>query len=228
MTIYDAAMVAVVLAGMAWGAWRGITWQLASIASLVLGYLVAHPLSGQIAGHFPGPPIVARSLALLAVYAAVSVGIFVAAWLVRATLRQLKFEAFDRHLGMVLGGLEGAFLGLVVTFFTVSLVPQSREPIFTSKAGYVVGQVMDTLGPVLPGEVREELAPFWPSADGKLEADSNGLSDLKDKVASSKAGENFQKLLEAGEKRVGKSVVEAAEKEIKRTSAANVGDVERR
>ena len=108
MTIYDAAMVVLVLAGMVWGAWRGITWQLASIASLILGYSVAQPLSGQLAPQFPGEPIVARSLAMLAVYVAVSGGVFLVAWVVRATLRQLRFEAFDRHLGMVLGGLEGA------------------------------------------------------------------------------------------------------------------------
>src|SRR5437899_1736252 len=70
MTTYDAVMVGLLIAGMIWGAWRGITWQLASIASLVLGYLVAFPMSGQLAPRFPGEPIVARSLALMAVYAA--------------------------------------------------------------------------------------------------------------------------------------------------------------
>src|SRR4051794_10421029 len=150
MTIYDAAMVGIVVAGMVWGTWRGITWQLASIASLVLGYLVAHPLSEQLAPRFPGEPVVARALAMLVIYAAVSGGVFLAAWIVRATLRQLKFEAFDRHLGMVLGGLEGALIGLVGTLFVVSLAPQTRSPIFTSPTGQLVGQVMAALGPVLP------------------------------------------------------------------------------
>ena len=90
---------------MVWGAWRGITWQIASIASLVLGYTVAHTASDSAwLVHFPGDPIVARGLAMLVIYAAVSGGVFFAAWLVRATLRKLKFEAFDRHLGMILGG----------------------------------------------------------------------------------------------------------------------------
>ena len=108
MTIYDAVMAALVVAGMVWGAWRGIIWQVASISSLVLGYAVAHQLSPQLAPHFPGEPVVARAEAMLAVYAAVSGGVFLAAWMVRSTLRQLKFEAFDRHLGMVMGGIEGA------------------------------------------------------------------------------------------------------------------------
>jgi uncharacterized membrane protein required for colicin V production len=166
MTIYDAAMVGAVVLGMVWGAWRGITWQVASIASLVLGYLVAHPLSAQLAPRFPGEPVVARALAMLASYAVVSGGVFLAAWIVRATLRRLKFEAFDRHLGMVLGGLEGGLLGLVVTVFVVGLAPQAREPIFQSPSGRVVARVLDAVGPVLPTEIRNAVLPYWPGHGG--------------------------------------------------------------
>lgn len=164
MTIYDAAMVVLVLAGMILGAWLGITWQLAGIASLILGYSVAYPLSGQLASQFPGEPIVARSLAMMVAYVVVSGGVFLVAWVVRATLSRLKFEAFDRHLGMVLGGLGGALLGLVITLFVVSLAPQTRTPIFASPTGRVVVQVLNTVGPALPGELHEVLSPFWDSS----------------------------------------------------------------
>src|SRR5262249_3197656 len=157
MTSYDAAMVGVVIAGMVWGAIRGITWQIASIASLVLGYLVAFPLSAQLAPHFPGEPAVARALALLAPYAGVSGCGVMSARVGRATLRRPRFEAFDRHLGMLLGGLEGAILGLIVTFFVVSLAPQARSPIFSSPSGRVVCRVLDVIEPILPGEIRDEL-----------------------------------------------------------------------
>ena len=160
LTIYDAAMAGVVVAGMIWGAYRGVTWQLASIASVVLGYMVAHPASAQLAPHFPGDPVIARTLAMLAVYVGVSAGVFLVAWGVRATLKAIKFEAFDRHLGMLLGGMEGALLGILATFFVVSLSPSMREPIFSSPSGHLVGNVMNALGPVLPGEAREALAPF--------------------------------------------------------------------
>ena len=160
LTIYDAVMAGVVVAGMIWGAWRGVTWQLASIASLVLGYMIAHPVSARLAPHFPGDPVIARSLAMLAAYAGVSGGVFLVAWGLRATLRAMKFEAFDRHLGMLLGGMEGALLGIVATFFVVSLSPTMREPIFSSPSGQIVGNVMNALGPVLPAEARQALAPF--------------------------------------------------------------------
>ncbi len=178
MTLYDAAMIALVLGGMAWGAWRGIVWQVASIASLVLGYAVAHTTSDDLSVHFPGDPVVARGLAMLVIYAAVSGGIFFAAWMIRATLRRLKFEAYDRHLGMVLGGLEGVLVGLVATLFVVSLAPQCRGPIFASPSGKVVGRVMSTLGPALPSEAREVLAPFW--GDRPAVAEANDRADGQD------------------------------------------------
>lgn len=173
MTSYDAAMAGVIVAGMVWGAFKGVTWQLAGILSLVLGYSVAQPLSTQIAPHFPGEPVVARALAMIAVYFAVSGGVFVAAWLIRATLKKLQFESFDRHLGMVLGGVEGALLGLVVTLFVVSLSPATRGPIFESPTGKVVGALMAAVGPVLPTEARRVLRPF--------------LEDTHEEVASAPA-----------------------------------------
>jgi membrane protein required for colicin V production len=228
MTYYDAAMAAVVIAGMVWGAWRGITWQLASIASLVLGYSVAHPLSGQLAPQFPGEPVVARALAMLVIYVAVSGGIFLAAWVVRATLRRLQFEAFDRHLGMVLGGLEGALLGLVATFFLTSLAPQLRTPVFSSPTGRLVAQVMDAVGPVLPTEVREELAPFWNGA----EPGSPSLAGEAPKSAGDTGAStgSLPSLIEKEESRLGRAVIETAEKEIHSLGAGGTdgGAVERR
>ena len=164
MTPYDLAMAGVVIAGMIWGALRGITWQVASIASLVLGYAVSFPMSSQLAPHFPGEPVVARALAMLTLYVAVSGGIYLAAWSIRTILKQWQFEAYDRHLGMMLGGLEGAILGIVLTLFVVSFSPSLRPKILTSPTGRVVTAVLNAAQPALPGEIRTVLAPFWTDA----------------------------------------------------------------
>ncbi len=161
MTIYDAAMAVVLIGGMARGAWRGITWQLASIGSLVLGYLFAYPISAQIAPLLPGTPEMTRALSMAVAYAVVSGGVFAAAWMVRSTIHRLKFDAYDRHLGMMLGGLEGAGVGILLTLLIVSVSPGTREPIFASPSGRVVGSLLNSVGPVLPGEVRRVLKPFW-------------------------------------------------------------------
>ncbi len=229
MTYYDAAMAGVIIAGMIWGALRGITWQIASIASLVLGYTVAHPLSTQLAPSFPGEPVVARALAMMVIYAAVSGGVFLAAWLIRATLRKLQFEAYDRHLGMVLGGLEGALIGLVATFFVVSLAPQTRGPIFSSPSGKIVGDIMETLGPVLPTEARNVLNRFW-DGNNDSSADQMAASDkTSDKASAPKPANgdatSFQGFLEKEESKISRAIVDTAKQELQ---SAGTGDADGR
>jgi uncharacterized membrane protein required for colicin V production len=235
MTPYDFAMVGVVLAGMVWGAIRGITWQVASIASLVLGYAVAFPMSAQLAPHFPGEPVVARGLALLAVYVAVSGGIYLIAWLIRATLRAWKFEAFDRHLGMILGGLEGALLGLVATVVAVSVSASARHSIMTSPSGKVVGAVLNTVQPALPGEVRNVLAKYW---DGTTQDPT--VADQEPSLASDQqpatgvtrtkptTGSSVRGALEKEGARIGGEVADAIEEKLGGTSDSQDGTIKRR
>jgi membrane protein required for colicin V production len=239
MTPYDAAMVGVIVAGMIWGAFRGVTWQLASIASLVLGYTVSHALSGQLAPYFGGEPLATRALAMLAIYVVISSSVFLGAWLVRATLRRMQFEAYNRHLGMMLGGAEGALLGLVVTLFVVSLAPGTRDPIFMSRTGRVVGKVMATLSPILPDEARNVLAPFWagPSASG------DDAFSPPSALASEPARENpsrpaqggnsrdsdaspvsFHDLIEKSERQISKAMVDGATDSLKRAAKGGDGD----
>jgi membrane protein required for colicin V production len=220
MTIYDAAMIGVVIAGMVWGALRGITWQLASIASLVLGYSVAYPLSGQLAHRFPGEPVVARALAMLAVYISVSGGIFLAAWIVRTTLQRWKFDAFDRHLGMILGGLEGALLGVVATLFVVSLAPRTRETILTSPTGTAVNHLMTALGPILPGEIRDVLSPFDhpsdPLAATVEPVEARPSSRTRRAPDANPEPATLEDFYEEGRSRVGRAVIDTAEQELRR------------
>jgi len=175
MTTYDAVMAGIILLGMVFGFLRGATWQVAGITSIVLGYVLAHPLSAMLAPHFPGDALVARGASMAAIYVAVSVGVFVAAWGVRATLRKMQFEAYDRHLGMILGGIEGGLLGTVVTLFVTSLAPATRSEIFGSVTGHGVCRVLTAMGPVLPGEFRTELAPYLEKS-GAL-AEVNAIDD---------------------------------------------------
>jgi uncharacterized membrane protein required for colicin V production len=232
MTPYDFAMVGIVIAGMIWGAIKGITWQIASIASLVLGYSVAMPLSAQLAPKFPGEPVVARGLALLAVYVAVSGGVFVVAWLIRATLRQWKFEDFDRHLGMILGGLEGALLGLVATIIVVSVSPSARHSIMTSYTGKVVGTILNTAQPALPTEVRTVLAKYWdPAAEESTVADRDPAPSEPPKGDGSVKptdGSILRGTLQKEGARIGQEVADAIEDKIGASSDSPDATIKRR
>ncbi len=211
MAVFDVVMLVVIVAGMIWGALRGITWQLASILSLVLGYAVAFPASAQLAPHFPGQPLVARALAMLVLYVAVSAGVFGIAWSIRATLRRLRFEAYDRHLGMILGGFEGALLVAVITVFVVSLAPQTRTPILTSPSGKALDLALKTIQPALPQEVRGVLEPFWADLEGTS-------SDLEPEEISDTEAESAVVRIEPieADESLGKTAVNADELKVDR------------
>ena len=214
MTRYDVVMICLVLGGMIWGAIRGITWQLASIASLVLAYLFSHQVSGYVAPYIPGEPIVNRAGSMLAAYLLMSAGVFFLAWTVRATLKAIRFEAYDRHLGMLLGGVEGALLGLVGTLFVVSLAPPTREPIFNSFSGRVVAQVMDKAGPVLPPEVRQIVTPFWAHV---MEIEPSATIALPTQpLEQPSEGSSLQDLARGARSKVGKAVGDAVRSEVER------------
>ena len=41
MQPYDIVMLIVLALAIVWGAWKGLAWQIASLASIVLSYMVA-------------------------------------------------------------------------------------------------------------------------------------------------------------------------------------------
>jgi uncharacterized membrane protein required for colicin V production len=165
MTAYDGVMIGLVLAGMVWGSIRGFSWGIASIGALLVGYAFAHVASEYmlpfLAQNMPGDPAVQRGGAMLLAFVVSSGGCLFAAWSARASLKKMKFELYDRHLGVLFGGVEAALLGVIGTMFVACLVPKAREPIFSSRAGHVVARVMDAAGPALPPEVRQAITPSW-------------------------------------------------------------------
>jgi uncharacterized membrane protein required for colicin V production len=223
MTPYDGVMIGLIAAGLVWGAFRGATWQIASIASLALAYFFAFKVSGYVAPYIPGSPEVRRGGSMLAAYAIISLGVFFAAWTVRATLKKLKFQAYDRHMGMVLGGLEGALLGIVGTLFVASLMPSTREPIFASTSGKVVARVMDSSGAILPSEIRDVVSPFWahlkdPSAAPVVPPAASPAMSSDDTPSD---GSSLRDLARGARSQVGRAVGKAVEDEVERLGDGN-------
>jgi membrane protein required for colicin V production len=163
--------------------------------------------------------------------------------MVRTTLRQWKFEAFDRHLGMILGGLEGATLGIVITVFVATLAPQTRTPILTSTTGKLVCKVLDVVEPILPSEIRAELSPFWmgdnpSSLASQREPAARQTSSSEpapqatpsaDPNAADSAPQALKQFVEGEEKRLEQAIGSAAEQQLNQlTGQGNGKTVERR
>ena len=74
MQIYDVLMLVVLVAATIFGMWKGMAWQIASLASLVLSYFIALQFADQLAPKFAGiaPPPLNKFVAMLAIYMATS------------------------------------------------------------------------------------------------------------------------------------------------------------
>ena len=138
MQIYDVLMLVVLIAATIFGMWKGMAWQIASLASLVLSYFVAlrfadhlHPNSQGIA-----PPPLNKFVAMLVIYMATSFVIWSLFRIVSGVIDRVKLESFDRQMGAIFGFAKGVLLCTAITFFAVSLFPQpQKEQILASQTG---------------------------------------------------------------------------------------------
>lgn len=157
---YDVCMLAILAYTTIRGATKGMAWQVAAIAALVLCFLFATPLSLVVAPMIRLEPPLNRWVAMLGIYLAFSFACFAAARMLRSWLEALKFEEYDRHLGALFGFIKGATICLVITFFSVCLSETARAHILQTRTGRISGQVLDQLAVVMPAELDKVLAPY--------------------------------------------------------------------
>lgn len=165
---YDALMLVIVAFTTIRGAAKGMAWQLAAIAALVLCFVFATPLSLVVAPAIHLDPPLNRWVAMLGIYLAFSFGCFAVARMLRHWLEALKFEEFDRHLGALFGFLKGATLCLVITFFTVCLSTPSRDYVLHTRSGNLSAKILDHLAMVMPAELDSVLGPYFRRFDDDL------------------------------------------------------------
>jgi len=159
MQAYDVFMLAVLCAAIAWGAWKGLAWQIASIASLGLSYFVAVNFRGPVSQLFHyQPPEWNNFLAMLVLFLGTSLVVWVAFNLVRDFLEKVQLKEFDRQVGGLVGGLKGVLICTVITMFTVGLGTESqRQAVVTSRSGYYIARLLEKVEPLLPAEYRQQL-----------------------------------------------------------------------
>ena len=75
MPTYDILMLAVLIGTIAWGAYKGFAWQIASLASIAVSYMVAIRFRGPVADIIGGQPPWNTFLAMLVLYIGSSLAI---------------------------------------------------------------------------------------------------------------------------------------------------------
>ena len=157
---YDLLTLVILMYAMFRGAMKGIVWQLATIAALLMCFFFSGSLSAAVAPFIRVEPPLNQWIAMLILYLGFSFVSFGVARVAHEMIETMRIEALDRHLGAILGLVKGGMFSLFLTFFLVTLSHAARETIINSESGYVAAVVIDRLDPVIPGDLHALLEPY--------------------------------------------------------------------
>jgi membrane protein required for colicin V production len=162
---YDLFMLIVLLAAVAWGAWKGLAWQLASMASIALSYFVAlnfrTPLAAVLSKSVELKPPLDIFLAMLILFMGSSLLVWVGFNLVSEVIERVKLKEFDHQFGAILGFAKGVLLCIVITLFAITLAGEpQQQSICNSRSGYYIAMLLDRADPVMPKELHQVLEPY--------------------------------------------------------------------
>jgi membrane protein required for colicin V production len=157
---YDLIVLAILVFSAIRGAIKGLVWQLAIIATLVLCFAFSGTGSVLIAPKIPLDPPLNRWVAMLVLYIVLSFAAFGVARLLHGWIEKMKFKEYDRHLGFLFGLIKGITFCLVLTFFIVTLSEGQRGNVMASYSGHAAAIIMDRLHPVMPQELHDVLEPY--------------------------------------------------------------------
>jgi membrane protein required for colicin V production len=183
MQIYDLVMLVVLASATLFGFWKGLAWQVASLASLVVSYFVALRFADRIAPMVSAHEPWNKFVAMLIIYAAASLVIWMIFRVVSGVIDRVKLNEFDRQMGALVGFGKGVLLCVAITFFAVTLLGQTqRERIIASRSGQYIVRILDKADSVAPPEIHQVIGPYIQQINQRLDPNyqPNPAGDLQD------------------------------------------------
>lgn len=157
LTIFDFIVIGILAVMTIRGGLKGFVSQVASLVALVAGWIVAARCASLLAPVIPLEEPWNRYAAMLVLFLAVWIGV----WLVRrsivSALKSLNMKEFDRQLGAMVGFLKGLMVCMILTFFGVSLSEQTRHYVLSSKSGHYIAMAINKTGALIPADVCRRL-----------------------------------------------------------------------
>jgi membrane protein required for colicin V production len=171
MQSYDLLMLLVLVATTLFGAWKGMAWQMASLASLVVSALTTVRFSPSLTPFFGRQEPWNRLLAMFAVYMATSMAIWIVFRIVAGFIDRLKLHEFDRQLGALVGLAKGGLLCVLITLVAAAYLPEDQgRQIMATRSGHTVAVLVAKADAMLPAELRQTIGPYFARAQGVLDA----------------------------------------------------------
>lgn len=153
MATLDWVFVAVLVASLALGAWRGLVYEVLSVLGWIAAFVLAQWLAPDAAAWLPmggsGEALrYAAGFVLVFIAAAFAAGLL--AWLVKKLVEAVGLRPVDRTLGAAFGLVRGAVL-LLAGAVVVNMTPLRNGEWWTESMGAGVSTtVLRGLKPVLP------------------------------------------------------------------------------
>lgn len=166
MQAYDLFMLIVLVAAVVWGAWKGLAWQIASLASIVLSYFVALSFRQPLSQLINASPPWNIFLSMLILFLGTGLIVWIGFNLVSEAIERVKLKEYDRQLGAMFGLAKGVLLCVLITLFAVGLLSEpQRQQICNSKSGYYIAVLLDKADAVIPSELHQVIGPYIDKLD---------------------------------------------------------------
>lgn len=178
---YDLIMLIVLGMATIFGAIKGFAWQVASLASIVVSYVVAYRFRFDVAEMIQAKPPWNQFLAMLILYVGTSFVIWVGFRLLSTSIDRVRLKEFDRHLGAAFGLAKGFVYCLLITMFATSLLgPKQQAAICQSRSGYYIAKALDNSMGILPKEIHDVVGPYLARLDDRLKSGGSfgGTADV--------------------------------------------------
>ena len=181
---FDLIVAAILIIATIRGAMKGLVWQLAWIAAIVLGFAFSEIVSLHVAPLLDIQPPMNRWVAMFGLYLVATLVSFGIAWRVRDSIEKWKMEALDTKLGAAFGLVKGVVICMVGIFFLVTLSGPARDVALNSYSGYGAGVAMEELHDYMPPELHDVLHPYIHYLDDPEQPAQHHADDARPKPNS--------------------------------------------
>lgn len=161
MTTVDILLLLALLASVLLGLWRGLVYEVLSVAGWVVAFFVAQwyaePVSWRLPlGDTAEPLRYAAGFAVVFVVTAFAAGLL--AWLLKMLIEKVGLRPVDRALGAAFGLMRGAVILLAVTL-VVGMTPLKGHEAWQASVG---ARWLEAGLHVLKGTMPANLAKYFP------------------------------------------------------------------
>jgi len=162
LALTDCLLLGVLVASMVLGFWRGLVYEVLSLAGWIAAFIVAQWLAEDVVGLLSfvagAPASVQYAVAFVLVFVVTLLASGMLSWLVKKLVETAGLRPVDRSLGAAFGLARGVVLLLAVTVL-LQLLGMTAEPWWQNAVGPAwLETALNGLKPLLP----EKFVGFLP------------------------------------------------------------------